>query len=88
MKPNNIWSVTWSRSTPSEIDIEINAIIELQVMSDIEADSATKAIRKFMYLFPDVNWNKQMLRAEKNKTYFVFTVEDNILRRLDPTERI
>lgn len=88
MKQSNVWSVTWSRATLSEIDIEINAIIDLQVMSDIEATSATAAVRQFMSFFPEVNWDNQMIRAEKNKTYFIFTVKNNLLRRIDPTERI
>ncbi len=61
-----IWDVSWARSVDG-IDIESNA--------DIEAESATDAVKKFMFLFPEVKWRGHKLKAEKNNTYFVFVVE-------------
>jgi len=61
-----IWDVSWARSVDG-IDIESNA--------DIEAESATDAVKKFMFLFPEVKWRGYKLKAEKNNTYFVFVVE-------------
>lgn len=71
---SNIWNVSWSRSKYGT-DIETNA--------DIEALSATDAVRGFILLFPEQSsWEKQMFRAEKNHTYFLFIWENNKLRRI------
>lgn len=71
---SNTWNVTWSRSKYGT-DIETNA--------DIEALSATDAVRGFILLFPEQpSWEKQMFRAEKNHTYFLFIWENNKLRRI------
>lgn len=71
---SNIWNVTWSRSKYGT-DIETNA--------DVEALSATDAVRSFILLFPEQqSWEKHIFRAEKNHTYFLFIWEDNKLRRI------
>lgn len=64
-----IWDVSWARSVDG-VDVESNA--------DIEAESATDAVKRFIFLFPEVKWKGQKLRAEKNNTHFVFTVESEM----------
>lgn len=64
-----IWDVSWARSIDG-IDVEVNA--------DIDADSATEAVKKFILLFPEEKWKNQKLRAEKNNTHFVFVVEGDV----------
>lgn len=71
---HNIWTVSWSRSK-NGVDIETTA--------DIESDSATDSVRSFMLLFPEQHsWEKQVIRTEKNHTYFLFIIEKTKLRRI------
>lgn len=62
-----IWSLSWSR-TINGVDVETNA--------DLEAISATDAVKSFISMFPEVAWKNQKIRAEKNYTYFIFIVEN------------
>lgn len=74
---NNMWEVSWSQSI-GNIDFETTSLLE--------AVSATDAVTKFIQLFntsaDNFNWEKQIFRAEKNYTFFLFRYEDGKLRRI------
>jgi hypothetical protein len=74
MKP---WTVIWSYSI-NEVDFEMN--------SNIVADNATQAVKKFMCLllkkFPELSFEEQEFRAEKNHSFFVFRIKNNIMQRI------
>ena len=73
----NMWEVSWSQSV-GNIDFETTSIIE--------AVSATDAVVKFIQLFNttanNIDWEKQIFRAEKNYTFFLFIYENGGLRRI------
>jgi len=77
------WEISWSFSI-GQIDFETTAVMN--------AVTATDAVTKFIQLmateFPEYNWEKQIFRAEKNYTCFLFILEKGKLRRLDPAENI
>ena len=73
----NMWEVSWSQSI-GNIDFETTCLLE--------AVSATDAVTKFIQLFTtsadNLNWEKQIFRAEKNHTFFLFRYENGSLRRV------
>jgi len=71
------WEVSWSTSLGGQ---------DFDVTSLIEAASATDAVTKFIQLFntigDNIDWEHQTFRAEKNHTFFLFTLENGRLRRI------
>ena len=63
-----LWQISWSRPI-NDIDVETTA--------NVEADSATDAVKKFIFMMQDIDWKDQILRAEKNNTFFLFIVESS-----------
>lgn len=73
---NNIWEVSWSYPL-GNVDFETTTLLE--------AVTATDAVTKFIKLL-ETHYNfesdKQVFRAEKNHTYFLFIHENGKLRRI------
>lgn len=73
---NNIWEVSWSYPL-GNVDFETTTLLE--------AVTATDAVTKFIKLLEthyNFESNKQVFRAEKNHTYFLFIHENGKLRRI------
>ena len=72
----NMWEVSWSFPIGS-VDFETTTLLE--------AVTATDAVTKFIKLLEthyDFDSNKQIFRAEKNHTFFLFILENGKLRRI------
>lgn len=76
-KMNDVWEVFWSISIGK---------IDFETFANIQASSATDAVCKFIQLYntigDNIDWEKQVFRAEKNHTYFLFIHENGKLRRI------